>query len=138
MRKSVMYMCGCMMYVCMYGCVTEPKYGERNHNTEEPCLFFRARQMVFMWQQDCRCASARARATTIRDACHHLLLPHLHQAAHRDLRRSRMRRSRRWSVTWLQHPVRQMLVALVVVLLVVSASENETVRADKVALRTVS
>jgi len=77
-------------------------------------------------------------ATTTRDACHHLLLPHLHQAVHRDPRRSQMRRSRRWSVAWLQHPARQMLVVLVVALLVVSASETVTVKADKIASRTVS
>src|SRR6267142_7070384 len=31
-------MCGCMMCK-VYGCVTEPNNGKRNHNTERPCLF---------------------------------------------------------------------------------------------------
>jgi len=138
MRKSVMCMCECMMYVCMYVWVcASQKNGNRGHNTKEPCLFFRARQMGFMWQQDCRCVSAHAMATTTRGPCHHLSPPHLCQAAHRDPRRLQKKRSRRWSVAWQQHPVRQMLVALAVALLVVAASETETVRADNIASRTV-
>lgn len=131
-------MCGCMMYVCVYIWV----YASQKMATEviipKSLVFFcGARRIGFMWQQGCRCVSAHAMATTTRGPCHHLSPPHLCQAAHRDPRRLQKKRSHRWSVAWQQHPVRQMLVALAVALLVVAANETETVWADNIASRTV-
>ena len=87
-----------------------------------------------MWYQDSHCESARAKATTSRDAYHPPSLPPPRQVAHPAPRRWQKRRSRRWFLAWLQRHVHQTLAVLAVASLAVSASGtvNVIVMADEI------
>ena len=103
----------------MYGCVN--KMAE-NHNTKVSCVrcFFRLKGI--MLYQDSHCESARATATTSRDAYHPPSFPPLRRVARPVPRRWQKRHSRRWFLAWLQRHVHQTLAELEVASPAVSAS----------------
>jgi hypothetical protein len=80
-----------------------------------------------MWYQGSHCESARATATTSRDAYHPPSLLPPRRVARQAPRRWQKRRSRRWFLAWLQRDVHQTLAELAVASLAVSASGNVNV-----------